>query len=219
MERINLKEKEAFKKEGRGMANLIDESHLLINQVCLEPGQNVPEHRANSNVTLHVIFGEGTFVGCGETIKMGLGNLLRVPLNSPMSIRNESSERLVFLVIKTPHPDALKEDRPAGKGMEGRFVNLISFPSLKAEKEEESIAWFRHSSEVFAKHPGFISRTLLKATDETGRYAAVVEHESQETFMAMHLSDERQALFGQVDKLIDGMPEPQFYKVTATCRK
>ena len=33
MERINLKEKEAFKKEGRGMANLIDEPFLLINQV------------------------------------------------------------------------------------------------------------------------------------------------------------------------------------------
>ncbi|MHB8828281.1 MAG: cupin domain-containing protein [Syntrophales bacterium] len=62
MERINLKEKEVFKKEGRGMANLVDEPYLLINQVCLEPGQNVPEHQANSNVTLQVVSGEGTFM-------------------------------------------------------------------------------------------------------------------------------------------------------------
>jgi len=60
MERINLKEKEVFKKEGRGMANIVDEQYLLMNQVCLEPGQNVPEHKANSNVTLQVVAGLGT---------------------------------------------------------------------------------------------------------------------------------------------------------------
>ncbi len=108
MERINLKEKEAFRKEGRGMANLVDEPYLMINQVCLEPGQFVPEHRANSHVTLQVVFGEGTFVVGGETVKMGPGQLLRIPLDALMSVRNESAGRMAFLVIKTPHPDALK---------------------------------------------------------------------------------------------------------------
>ena len=78
MERINLKEKEVFKKEGRGMANVVDESYLLINQVCLEPGQNVPEHQANSNVTLHVVSGEGSFSIGKEKVKAGPGNLLRI---------------------------------------------------------------------------------------------------------------------------------------------
>ena len=118
MERINLKEKEIFKKEGRGMANVVDEPYLLINQVCLEPGQNVPEHRANSNVALQVISGEGTFSIGNEKVKAAPGNLLRVPLNSPMSIQNESPERLVFLVIKTPHPDAVKKDSPEDKNRE-----------------------------------------------------------------------------------------------------
>jgi heme-degrading monooxygenase HmoA/quercetin dioxygenase-like cupin family protein len=208
MERINLKDKEMFKKEGRGMANVVDEPYLLINQVCLEAGQNVPEHQANSNVTLQVVSGE-----------VGPGNLLRIPLNSPMSIQNESPERLVFLVIKTPHPDAVKKDSPEDKNREGRFVNLIRFPPLKAGKDEEFREWFRHSSELFAKHRGFISRTLLKSTEGTDRYAAVVEHESKETFMAMHLSDERQKLFKKVETLIDGMPEPHFYEVAATQRK
>ena len=110
MEKINLKEKEIFKKEGRGMANIVDEPYLLMNQVCLEPGQNVPEHQANSNVTIQVVTGEGTFSVGNDKIKAGPGNILRVPLNSSMSIQNESPEQLVFLVIKTPHPDAMKKD-------------------------------------------------------------------------------------------------------------
>jgi len=105
---INLKEKEVFKKEDRGFANLIDEKYLQINQVCLEPGQQVPHHNANSNVTLTVVYGEGTFQVGGEIAKMGPGKLLRVPFQSPMSIKNESKERLAFWVIKAPHPSEIK---------------------------------------------------------------------------------------------------------------
>jgi quercetin dioxygenase-like cupin family protein len=108
MDIINLKEREVFKKEDRGFANLIDEKYLQINQVCLEPGQQVPHHNANSNVTLTVVYGEGTFQVGGEMAKMGPGNLLRVPLQSPMSVKNESKERLAFLVIKAPHPSEMK---------------------------------------------------------------------------------------------------------------
>ena len=108
MDIINLKEKEVFKKEDRGFAILIDEKYLQINQVCLERGQQVPPHNANSNVTLTVIYGEGTFQVGGEMAKMGPGKLLRVPFQSPMSIKNESNERLAFLVIKAPRPNEMK---------------------------------------------------------------------------------------------------------------
>ena len=105
---IDLKEKEVFRKEDRGFANLVDEKYLQINQVCLEPGQEVPHHNANSNVTLTVVRGEGTFKVGEEVTRTGVGTLLRVPFQSPMSIKNESKERLVFLVIKTPHPNEMK---------------------------------------------------------------------------------------------------------------
>ena len=108
MNSISLKEKEVFKKEDRGFANLIDEKYLQINQVCLESGQEVPHHNANSNVTLMVVYGEGSFQVGGEVAKMGPGELLRVPFQSPMSIKNESKERLAFLVIKAPHPGEIK---------------------------------------------------------------------------------------------------------------
>jgi len=105
---IDLEEKEVFKKEDRGFANLVDEKYLQINQVCLEPGQQVPHHNANSNVTLMVVHGEGTFQIGNEVSRMGPGKLLRVPFQSPMSIKNESSGRLAFLVIKSPHPSEMK---------------------------------------------------------------------------------------------------------------
>ena len=108
MNTIDLKEKEVFKKEERGFNNLVDENYLQINQVCLEPGQQVPHHNANSNVTLMVVHGEGTFQIENEVTKMGPGKLLRVPFQSPMSIKNESKGRLAFLVIKTPHPSQMK---------------------------------------------------------------------------------------------------------------
>ena len=86
----------------------MDEKYLQMNQVCLEPGQQVPQHNANSNVTLTVVHGEGTFHVGAEVTRMGPGKLLRVPFQSPMRIQNESKERLAFLVIKTPHPTELK---------------------------------------------------------------------------------------------------------------
>ena len=105
---IDLKEKEVFKKEERSFSNLVEEKYLQINQVCLEPGQQVPHHNANSNVTLTVVHGEGTFHVGAEMTRMGPGRLLRVPFQSPMSIGNESKERLAFLVIKAPHPNEMK---------------------------------------------------------------------------------------------------------------
>jgi quercetin dioxygenase-like cupin family protein len=113
MDLVDLKEKEVFKKEDRGFANLIDEKYLQINQVCLEPGQQVPHHNANSNVTLTVVHGEGTFHIGNEVTQMGPGKLLRVPFQSPMSIKNESKERLAFLVIKAPHPTEMQVETKA----------------------------------------------------------------------------------------------------------
>lgn len=40
-------------------------------------------------------------------------------------------------------------------------MNLINFPPLKPEKDGEFRKWFRHSSEFFAKHQGFVICTRL----------------------------------------------------------
>jgi len=70
------------------------------------------------------------------------------------------------------------------------FVNIVEFPTIKKEKDEEFKEWFAWSNTVYEKFDGFISRRLLKPTNGEGSYVAIVEHESGKTFMVMHLSEE-----------------------------
>ena len=92
------------------------------------------------------------------------------------------------------------------------FVVFINFPPIKAGKEEEFKEWFTKSNKEFSKFKGFISRRLLQPM-EGGNYAAVVEHESQETFLSMHKSPEHGEAGKQVWPLFDGSPTPHFYQV------
>jgi len=92
------------------------------------------------------------------------------------------------------------------------FVNIIEFPPIKEGKDVEFREWFEWSNTVYASFRGFISRRLLKSTEE-GNYVGLVEHESEETFMAMHLSDERQKAWAKVEPLLKGSPTPSFYNV------
>ena len=92
------------------------------------------------------------------------------------------------------------------------FVNIVQFPPIAAGKDAEFREWFAWSNAEFAKHRGFISRRLLKPRD-SGNYAAVVEHESYETFMAMHTSPDQAKAAERVKALLDGSPSPRFYEV------
>jgi antibiotic biosynthesis monooxygenase (ABM) superfamily enzyme len=92
------------------------------------------------------------------------------------------------------------------------FVNIVHFPPIKAGKDAEFREWFAWSNEEYAKHKGFIRRRLLKPR-QGGNYAAIVEHESYETFMAMHTSSTRAEAYKRVEPLFDGGPTPHFYEV------
>lgn len=99
------------------------------------------------------------------------------------------------------------------------FVNIVEFPPIKKGKDEEFRKWFAWSNTVYEKFEGFISRRLLKPTRGQKNYAAIVEHESEETFMAMHLSEERQKAWEKVVPLLDGTPTPNFYDVIIASEK
>jgi hypothetical protein len=60
--------------------------------------------------------------------------------------------------------------------------------------------WFQRSNKVYQDFPGFVSRRLLRSTD--GSYAAIVEHEGETTFMAMHTSPERETMWAEVEPLL-----------------
>ncbi len=99
------------------------------------------------------------------------------------------------------------------------FVNLVEFPSIKKGKDQEFQEWFKWSNTVYEKFDGFISRSLLKSTKGKGNYVAIVEHETEKTFMTMHTSDERQKAWAKVEPLLEGKPKPNFYEVIIISEK
>ncbi len=92
------------------------------------------------------------------------------------------------------------------------FVNIVHFPSVTEGKDAEFREWFAWSNELFASHKGFISRKLLKPRN-SGNYVAIVEHESYDTFMAMHTSPAHAEANQRAKPLLDGDPSPEFYEV------
>jgi heme-degrading monooxygenase HmoA len=94
------------------------------------------------------------------------------------------------------------------------FLVIINFPPIKAGKDAEFQEWFKWSNKEVAKQKGFINRRLLKPI-KGGNYTAVVEHESNETFMSMHTSPIHAEAGKRVAPLFDGHPTPQFYEVIA----
>ncbi|NOH04561.1 MAG: antibiotic biosynthesis monooxygenase [Chloroflexi bacterium] len=92
------------------------------------------------------------------------------------------------------------------------FINIINFPPIKEGKDAEFREWFEWSNQEYAKHKGFIGRRLLKPR-EGGNYVGLVEHESYETFMAMHTSPTQAEAGKRVMPLLDGSPTPAFLEV------
>ena len=92
------------------------------------------------------------------------------------------------------------------------FVVIINFPPIKAGKDKEFRDWFEWSNKEFSKYKGFVNRRLLKPLKE-GNYAAIVEHESYDTFMTMHTSPFHDEAGKRVTPLLDGHPNPVFYEV------
>jgi heme-degrading monooxygenase HmoA len=92
------------------------------------------------------------------------------------------------------------------------FVVISNFPPVKEGKDAEFREWFAGTNIEFSKFTGFISRRLLKPF-KGGNYAAIVEFESHETFMAMHNSLPHAEAAKRVGPLFDGSPTPHFYEV------
>ena len=92
------------------------------------------------------------------------------------------------------------------------FIVIIDFPPIQPGKDAEFREWFVQTNEEFGKHEGFISRRLLNPI-KGGNYAAIVEHESQETFMKMHSTPDHAKASELVAPLFNGSRSPQFYDV------
>lgn len=108
MDVINVLDRESFSPDSKSVIRLIDEDYLQLNLICLEAGQEVPYHNANSNVNLLVVRGEGELELAGEKARLEHGKIFRVPFKTKMRIVNDSNDRLSFLVFKTPNPKEMR---------------------------------------------------------------------------------------------------------------
>ena len=90
-----------------GKRQLVGETHLLVMQVALQPGQQVPPHNANSNVHLLIVEGQVIVTLDGHDIAAAKGTLLPIAIQTPMSIRNDSQENASFLIFKSPNPSEI----------------------------------------------------------------------------------------------------------------
>jgi len=91
-----------------GKRQLFDEKHLLVMQVALKPGQQVPQHNANSNVHLLIVEGQIIVTRDGKDTVATKGDILPVTFKTLMSVRNASKENASFLIIKSPNPSEMK---------------------------------------------------------------------------------------------------------------
>ncbi len=77
--------------------------------VCLEPGQFIPIHEPNVDVTFVVLEGAGVIVAGTEEARVGPGAVSFVPAGEARGLR--ATERLVALHVVSPPPTA--EDHSA----------------------------------------------------------------------------------------------------------
>ncbi len=91
------------------------------------------------------------------------------------------------------------------------FIKFVEFPPLKEGKEQDVKEWFKESNAIFSTFDGFISLRLLVST--TGAYAALLEHQSKETFLKMHTSKEQAEWAAQAATMFDGDPKPSLFEV------
>ena len=64
------------------------------------------------------------------------------------------------------------------------FIALVRFPDIPTDRDTEFQNWFAWSNEQLTGAAGLRSRRLLHATD--GGYCALVQHDTRESFAAMH---------------------------------
>jgi len=98
-----------FNSDPFGRRVAAETEELLVMQIALHPGQEVPRHRANSNVHLLVITGEIQLELADEESLIKAGDLVPVDFQTPMRLRNSGDVDASFLVFKAPHPRNMKE--------------------------------------------------------------------------------------------------------------
>ncbi|MBN2337563.1 MAG: cupin domain-containing protein [Acidobacteria bacterium] len=91
--------------DDRKIEILVERDGAQINHAVMPPGEGLPEHFSNSDVSLVIIRGiMSAQLGDQEAHIYAKGKILDIPHNIRMNIRNGGSDILEFFIVKAPHP-------------------------------------------------------------------------------------------------------------------
>ncbi|MEZ4357760.1 MAG: cupin domain-containing protein [Eubacteriales bacterium] len=90
----------------RTVEKIILDENLHYIHVILNKDEGLPEHYSNSNIYMTVLMGE-LAIGLNEQEmhEYGSGNILKIPKDTKMNIKNLSMDILEFIIVKAPAPE------------------------------------------------------------------------------------------------------------------
>jgi quercetin dioxygenase-like cupin family protein len=84
---------------------LIEDDHVAVNHMVLLKGDALPEHFANSNVTMLVVRGTVTLkLDDQEPHAYPKGSILSIPFRTKMNVSNQDDGITELFVVKAPSP-------------------------------------------------------------------------------------------------------------------
>jgi len=90
-------------------------------------------------------------------------------------------------------------------------IAIARFPMVPAARDREFLEWFAWSNEQLRDTAGLKARRLLRAPD--GSYTALVEHESAESFAAMHTAEPVAKINERLRQIVQDGPHATKYEV------
>lgn len=88
---------------------IVDDENIHLNHMVLVKETGLPEHYSNSNVYMVIVRGVMTIkLNDEEANKYTVGDILNIPYNTKMNVKNFDEEILEFFVFKTPNPKDYK---------------------------------------------------------------------------------------------------------------
>ena len=99
----SYKETRAFRRGKFNPVVVAENERVKVIEACFEPGQFIPMHQPDVDLTLVVLEGEGELFANGQEQRLAPGAVGFVPAGEPRGIKARS--RLVLLHVVTPPPN------------------------------------------------------------------------------------------------------------------
>lgn len=95
--------------DDKTIEKLIEDDHVAVNHMVLPMGEALPEHSANSNVTMIVVRGTVSLVlDSQEVHHYPKGAVLSIPFRTRMNVSNLHPDVLEIFVVKAPSPRSMQ---------------------------------------------------------------------------------------------------------------